>query len=168
MKQELYKTVSAVQGLAFNSLKQLISWNDGFKVHEPDIDDQHKAIFNLAVETSELCREAKDTAGIRALLDQFGELLQKHFSFEEQKLAEIGYPKLEQHRAEHEAMLQEHRFIRRRLDNLDEEAAFPEVKLVVLNFMIGVTVGHILHSDADYANFALQLAGDSDGVWPGA
>lgn len=54
-------------------------------------------------------------------------------------------------RAQHNAMLSEFDFIGQRLASQGEGWAYAERAMVVLNFMIGVTVGHILRSDAEYA-----------------
>lgn len=152
-KKQVYTRISAIQGLAFNSLKQLISWNSDFKVDQPQIDCQHEGIFNLAVEVSELSRDQAGNDKLIAIFDDFGTILDEHFRYEEDMLVEIGYPMLKDHRVEHNAMLSELEFIRQRLSSRVGERTFQEKGLVVLSFMLGVTVGHILHSDVNYAQY---------------
>jgi len=150
-KKQVYTRISAIQGLAFNSLKQLISWSNDFKVDQPQIDTQHESLFKLAVEASELSRSPADKDKLITKFEEFGILLDEHFRDEEDVLVEIGYPMLKGHRAEHKALLSEFKFIRQRLSTWGGEPAFQEKAFVVLNFMLGVTVGHILHSDVNYA-----------------
>ncbi len=158
MQKQTFTRVAAIQGLAFNSLKQLIRWSDDFKVDQSTIDVQHEAIFNLAVEASELSTEPADADRLVAVFNKFAAVLDAHFRYEEGMLAEIGYPKLEEHRAEHSAMLCELEFTRQRLSRSGGEWAFQDKALVVLNCMLGVTVGHILRSDVDYARYMQQQA----------
>lgn len=151
MNELTARRVSATEGLAFNSLKQLLRWDDDFKVHQPDIDRQHEAIFDLALRTSDLARHSDDQDKLTQAFHGFGELLHEHFRCEEDELAAIGFAGLEGHRAQHNAMLSEFDFIGQRLASQGEGWAYAERAMVVLNFMIGVTVGHILRSDAEYA-----------------
>ncbi|CAK0743255.1 Hemerythrin-like metal-binding domain-containing protein [Gammaproteobacteria bacterium] len=148
---DIHKQVAAREGLAFNSLKQIISWCEDFKVEQPKLDSQHESIFRLAVEASELAREPVDSDKLKTVFGKFGSVLEAHFHYEEGILAEIKYPKLEEHRAEHNAMLSELEFIRQRLSHRVEGCAVQQRALVVLNFLLGVTVGHILTTDVDYA-----------------
>jgi hemerythrin len=147
MKQDLHRRVSAVEGLAFNSLKSLIRWDDDLEAGNSVIDSQHKRIFELAVEAVDLARDPSEADKLRQVFEQFGSALNEHCSYEESELARIRYPKLEQHVAEHRAMLSEFDFIGRRLASNGQGWAFQEEALVVVNYMLGVTVGHILHSD---------------------
>jgi hemerythrin len=156
VQRQTFTRVAAIQGLAFNSLKQLIGWSDDFKVDQPTIDSQHESIFGLAVEASELSTDQADGDRLVAVINKFGSVLEAHFRYEENMLTEIGYPKLEEHRAEHSAMLCELEFTRQRLSSSGGGWAFQDKALVVLNFMLGVTVGHILRSDVDYARYMQQ------------
>ncbi|NEV64085.1 hemerythrin domain-containing protein [Thiorhodococcus minor] len=145
--------MAALQGLAANSLKQIISWSSDFEIDDPAIDSQHERIFDLALEACELSRAATGIPALIDLLEKLDAVLGVHFRAEEQMLAEIDYPRLSEHRAEHNAILVELDFIRQRLASGSEGWAIHQQTLVVTNFMIGVTVGHILRSDSDYAQY---------------
>ena len=153
MPQDIGKRVAALQGLAVHSLKQIISWSHDFEIDQPNIDEQHESIFKLALETCDLSRDQANRRRLVASFDKFGAVLKTHFHYEERLLSEIGYPELEEHRAEHNAILSELDFIRQRLSSQGEGWAFHQQALVVTNFMIGVTVGHILRSDVNYARY---------------
>lgn len=153
MPHDLGKRVAALQGLAVHSLKQIISWSHDFEIDQPHIDEQHERIFKLALEACDLSRDQANRRTLIASFDTFGTVLQAHFHYEERLLSDIGYPELEEHRAEHNAILSELDFIRQRLSSQGAGWAFQQQALVVTNFMIGVTVGHILRSDVNYARY---------------
>jgi hemerythrin-like metal-binding protein len=145
------KRVSAYEGLAFNSLRQLINWDPSLKIGNAEIDDQHEHIFSLAVKASELARDHSMAPELLRVFDELGKLLTSHFRLEEEKMAQFSSSEKQQHLAQHEAILKEFEFIRNRLVNNGVGWAYEEQALVVLNFMIGVTVGHVLQSDARLA-----------------
>ncbi len=151
MDHDIHRRVAAIQGLALNSLRDTIGWRDDFRVGESSIDSQHESIFRLAVEASELAREPADSSKLLGVFGKFGSVLEAHFRHEEGMLARIGYPGLDEHRSEHRAMLSEFEFIHQRLSSGGRAWVFQEKALVVINFMLGVTVGHILASDVCYA-----------------
>ncbi|WPL18783.1 cation-binding hemerythrin HHE family protein [Thiorhodovibrio winogradskyi] len=153
MHQDVSRRVNALQGLAFHSLKPLLEWHKDFGVDEPTIDAQHEAIFELALKASELAQERSDDELLFRVFERFGRALEAHFRFEEDKLGEINYPDIDNHRAQHQAMLAEFDFVRQRIRGNQSEWAFQHQSLIMLNFMIGVTVGHILSADVDYAQF---------------
>jgi hemerythrin len=160
MSAQADRRVTAAQGLAFNSLKQLIHWGEEFKVSHGPIDAQHELIFALAVRASELSRREAESGLLAALFLQFGEVLEAHFQYEENVLAEVGYRGLAEHRAEHRVMLAELAYLRSRLAGKLEGFTFQDDGFLVLNFMLGATVGHILRSDAEFAPILRRPAAD--------
>ena len=158
--------MSGMHGLADVSLKQLIAWGDHLKVDQPQIDAQHEAIFNIAVEISDTWHKHGDVDQLIALADKLHKVLDAHFRYEEGQLAEVGYPKLAQHKAEHKGMLDELQSIRDRLAGMGHGTVQMEPGSLLLNYILGVTVGHICHSDMEYCVFARRAAEDKGQVWP--
>jgi len=138
------------QGLSVQSLANLVQWGDELRVEHPAIDAQHEGIFKLVSEVYKLWREHADIEALRAVVVRLGKVLEAHFNYEEQELARVGYPNLVNHRSEHRAMLRELAVVRERIEKTGQSHAYPEPGWIVLNFLLGVTVGHILHSDMDY------------------
>lgn len=151
MNERIQRRVAATEGLAFNTLKTLITWGDDFKIDEGRLDQQHQKIFGLALEASGLCRDAADADRLAVVLDEFGISIKEHFAYEESVLGAIRHPTLEAHRAEHAGMLSEFELLRTRLADDTGAWACNRAALSILNFMIGVTVGHILHTDKNFA-----------------
>lgn len=158
--------LAGLYGLAGRSLKDLVSWSDGLRVGHPQIDAQHEAIFNLVGEVSALWRAHSRSDQLLAVIDKLDRVLAAHFRYEEKVLADIRYPGLREHKAEHDGMLGELAAIRARVAGMNHRRAFPEPGWEVMNFMLGVTVGHIVHSDSDYCRYAEEAAEDERNAWP--
>lgn len=153
MYEDVSRRANALQGLAFHSLKPLLRWHNDFAVDEPTIDAQHEAIFEMALEACELAQEKASDETLFKVFERFGRTLASHFRFEENMLEEIDYPERDEHRAQHQAMLAEFDFVCQRVKGNESQWAFQHQSLIMLNFMLGVTVGHILGCDVDYAQF---------------
>lgn len=141
---------SGLHSLTGFSLKKLVSWGDSLKVDQPQLDAQHQAIFEIALEIVDLWHKRGDLDQLKAAADKLSKVLEAHFRFEEQELADLGYTKLAEHRAEHAAILAELRMIRDRLAKMAPGTVQTEPGFLVLSFVLGVTVGHLNHSDVDY------------------
>ncbi|MBL8373064.1 hemerythrin family protein [Accumulibacter sp.] len=152
MNERIQRRVSATEGLAFNTLKTLITWGDDFKIDAGRLDQEHQKIFRLALEASGLSRDAADADRLAVVLDEFGNAIKEHFAYEESVLGGIGHPTLDAHRAEHAGMLAEFELLRTRLADDTGAWVSDRTALSILNFMIGVTVGHILHTDKNFAS----------------
>lgn len=158
--------VSGLHNLSEFSLKQLISWGDHLKVHQPQIDAQHEAIFDLALEIAHIWQDRGDLGELRALAEKLNKVLKAHFRYEEQLLAEIGYPGLVAHQAEHQLMLEELQVILDRLHKSESGTIAGEPGLAFQNYVLGLTVGHIFNSDMDYCLYARKAASNQEQVWP--
>jgi hemerythrin len=154
--------------LPVKSTRQLLAWGDHFKVDQPQIDAQHEAIFSIATEIADSWQNRGAIDNLKVLTEKLANVLAAHFRYEERQLAGVGYPKLEQHKAEHEVMLEELRVIRERLDKVAPDADRMGPGFVVHNFVLGLTVGHISHSDMDYCAFAREAAEREGKGWQAA
>ena len=128
---------------------------DDFKLGSAAVDIQHEKLFHLALKASGLARNPAERAELRTTFHEFADDLRDHFAYEEKVLANIRHPQLDEHRVEHQTMLAELESIRQRVVGNGGGLAFHEEALLILNFMMGVTVGHMLGSDLDCAR-ALQ------------
>ncbi len=142
--------VAATEGLAYNNLRQLIRWDPAMMVGDSEVDAEHQEILKAAERACSISRDHENAFELSNEFTQFGELLFSHFEHEERKLADEHNEQLTQHIAQHKAMRSEFEFIRQRLIDNGIGWAFEEQALVVLNFMIGVTVGHVLQFDSQF------------------
>ncbi|MBK7675995.1 MAG: hypothetical protein IPJ27_15270 [Candidatus Accumulibacter sp.] len=93
MNERIQRRVSATEGLAFNTLKTLITWGDDFKIDAGRLDQEHQKIFRLALEASGLSHDAADADRLAVVLDEFGNAIKEHFAYEESVLGGIGHPR---------------------------------------------------------------------------
>lgn len=138
------------------SLTGLVEWGEHLSVDHPGIDAQHEAIFKLVGRVHDLWRRNADVADLRAAVDKLKGVLEGHFHYEERMLAATAYPRLTEHVAEHRTLLAELEAIRQCLAGSGK--APPESGWSLLDFLLGVTVGHIVGSDIDYCS---HLAGNA-------
>lgn len=145
---------SGLYGIADVPLKRLIFWGDHLKIGHPSIDAQHEAIFNLAVEISDIWQKRGNLDQLRIVAEKLAKVLERHFAYEERQLQELGYPRLDEHAAEHKVMLKELKIIRARIDKMEQETSWMTPGFLLNNFILGVTMGHIFNSDMDYCAYA--------------
>ncbi len=138
------------------SMTNLIQWGDHFSVGIPEIDAQHKAIFDLGTRIYEKWRAGVGVVALRPFVDKLASLLPAHFSYEERRLAEAGYVDLDQHAAEHRSMLKDFAVIRERFHALDDGREVRGGSLLapgwpIMQFFLEFTVGHVMNGDMSYS-----------------
>lgn len=164
----IFGRMAGVHGAGHVPLRQLISWGEHLKVDQPSIDAQHEEIFKIALEAADLWRNRGGLEQSRAIAGKLYKALEGHFRYEERQLEEVGYPKLAEHRAEHQAMLEELQAIRDRFEKMADGAGSLAPGFLIHNYVLGLTVGHIHSSDMDYCVFAREAAKKKAEVWPPA
>lgn len=80
---------------------ELIRLEDSLKLHIPEIDSQHETLIRLINELHESMLQKVDRAALGELLAQLLAHTQSHFSYEEQLMAQHGYPAYEVHKSQH-------------------------------------------------------------------
>ena len=160
--------MSGLHGMTDSPLRQLIAWGDHLKIDQPQIDAQHEAIFRIAMEVENTWQAHGDTDRLKVLTEKLANVLGGHFRYEEEQLARVGYPLLDEHKGEHKVMLDELQLIRDRLDKMGHGTAQLAPGFMVRNYILGVTVGHICHSDMEYCVFARKAADGRKEIWPAA
>jgi hemerythrin len=138
-----------------HSLASLVQWNDRVATGIPMIDAQDQSIFALVGEIDDLWSHGAGMDPLRGIADQSQRLLQSHFHSEERMLAEVGYPDLAQHAALHREILDDLASIRAQMDGgggISPACA----GLRLSNFILGVTLGHIIHADREYCGYITE------------
>lgn len=137
------------------SVAKLVQWGEHLSVEHPGIDAQHKAIFDLGARIHEHWRHGGVVDELRPSVDKLVNMLQVHFAYEERLLGEIGYADLKQHAAEHRSMLDDLELIHERFHRIVDGHEARGGSLLapgwpIMQFMLGVTVGHVMTSDMSY------------------
>lgn len=128
----------------------LLTWNDQFSVDHNELDDQHRNFVRCLNDLHALRLEGTDPDDVKAAIGEVELLLRRHFSHEEDHMVRCGYPYVLQHAAEHRTLMREFETVRENVFHLAGWGRKPDVAWPVLEFMIRLTVGHMLKSDMEY------------------
>lgn len=81
------------------------SWKESFIVGDALIDAQHRAFFDEIAAVAEALDRGEGREAVIAFYRTFYAALRIHFRDEEAMLASFAFPDLEEHQAEHQALL---------------------------------------------------------------
>jgi len=138
------------------AINHLIQWGDHLSVGHPEIDAQHKEIYDFGAEIYQSWRHGVRLGELRIATDTLFKLLRAHFLYEERLLAGIGYGDLKQHVAEHRSMLKELQSMRDHFETLADDDDSPGGSVLspnwsVMRFILGFSLGHVMTSDMNYS-----------------
>lgn len=122
----------------------IVAWSEAIEFGIPDIDAQHRQLFDLAASF----RGEGDQIRVMKTLSALCDYANTHLRDEEAMLQSSAYPGLAEHRRQHA------RF-RRMLGQLLEDArkmTLDEIAARVETLINGWFYNHILQSDADYVS----------------
>ncbi len=77
------------------------NWTEDLKTSVSEIDSQHRELFGRVNGLLAACKLKKGKEEIGWFIRFLEEYVSHHFAGEEQKMAELGYPGLSDHRSEH-------------------------------------------------------------------
>ncbi|PCI38101.1 MAG: cyclic nucleotide-binding protein [Rhodospirillaceae bacterium] len=139
-----------VNKMVINSLGSYhtLEWLDEFLIGIPDMDDQHKKLFQLANGVLKCLNTNAGRPAITQAMDTLLESSKQHFALEEELLNEEIYPDLEAHSGFHTKLISEIEEIASRL-NKGKTISCQEFH----NFFLSWIVFHILNEDRKYAKF---------------
>jgi hemerythrin len=103
----------------------LVEWRDDFKVGIDEVDFEHKEMIDLINESYE---EAKKDGSSEAVMDFLGEIFEKisaHFALEEKVMKKLEYDQFEDHKDDHERLLDSIRDI---MDEYADETVLDDEK----------------------------------------
>lgn len=83
-----------------------IEWDNSFLIGIAVIDRQHQKLFELANLFFEAMNMSKDKQLSRHILQGLMTYVTVHFSAEEEQMQKMDYPRLAEHRAEHQQLRQ--------------------------------------------------------------
>ncbi|MCR6630886.1 MAG: hemerythrin family protein [Magnetospirillum sp.] len=127
----------------------MLVWDDEYKIGQPDMDAQHLILFALLNQLT--VNIDSDRAGdcLHDVIGALGDYIDYHFAHEEALMKAWGYPGLDDHAALHMQFAAEVR----RLQSMANGADAHKVAIRVRAFVLDWLLGHILGTDAQYAQF---------------
>ncbi len=123
-------------------------WKKAYETGIPEIDIQHKKLFELLGEVLSMISEENTDASaeVEEVLDELEAYSVYHFRTEEQLMAEWEYQGLEAHRSQHQEFIAtlQSLMLKRKIQKQ------PEQTLDLLDFMLTWLTQHTLRSDLLY------------------
>lgn len=129
---------------------ELITWTDDLSVGIEEIDEQHKVLVGLLNDLDRAIRERHGNEACLAILDRLVEYTRIHFAVEESLMRIFEYPDYENHKAEHEELVDE--VLSMRHEVIDNQR---RISFKLLHFLKMWLTQHIMDSDKEYSQHFL-------------
>ena len=85
----------------------LLQWKDEYSVGIASVDDEHREMIELINDVYAKLGDASDTATIECCLEEIFNTISLHFALEERIMRESNYGEYEDHKEDHEELLDE-------------------------------------------------------------
>ena len=125
--------------------KRFIQWDPSFSVGHQDIDNDHKKLLGMINQLQTAIHYQTDETTIEQTLNELIDYTKYHFSREEKIMQDHNYPQFEDHKQEHDRMVEQvTRFI--------DEYRIDKTRTIenVLQFLKSWLINHINGSDQQY------------------
>lgn len=126
-----------------------LPWSDNYSVHIRAIDSDHKELFDTVNQLHTAIEQQRPHEEVSFTINLLARYVKEHFAREEQIMAQYGYPKLAQHKTQHQRLKHMVKAIRRIHD--EEPERLDPAKL--LKFLSDWLTNHIIRSDMEYATY---------------
>ncbi len=104
----------------------LITWKKEFSVGIEEVDHEHKELIELINCLHDIMQLGADQVQVVELLGEIYAQIASHFALEEKMMREINYPLLDEHKEDHETLLDDLRDI---MDEVEIDGTFDAVEL---------------------------------------
>ena len=104
----------------------LIEWRDEFSVGVPDVDHEHRELIALINALYANMSRADRSYGVEDFLGEIYTQIAAHFALEEKIMRQRRYDQYEDHKQDHERLLDE---LRDMMDDYEEDAHFSDAAL---------------------------------------
>jgi len=125
-----------------------IEWTEKNLIGIPQVDEQHKELFDLLNRLHAAVADGKDVKILNAVLDDLIEFAVFHFSSEEVLFESCNYPRTGEHKSEHDELAEKAMDLQRKLREGGES-----VNEEILLFLHDWLSTHTADMDVDFANF---------------
>lgn len=124
-------------------------WKKRYSINEPEIDEEHKELFQIADEAFKNVSKSEKREKIKASLNKLFEYFEKHFKNEELFMEKIQYNRLEEHKQIHQDIIDKlNDFVKKSptmsIDQIEEDLE---------TFIENSLIEHIVHEDSQIASW---------------
>lgn len=128
-----------------------VEWREEYSVGIPSIDVQHKRLLSLINQLQTAVDYQTDDSFVDEALGELVDYTRTHFVYEEGLMKDNGYPLFEEHKKEHDAMVEQVKeFLERYKKNKEE--TIEEVTKFLKNWLIS----HINGTDKGYSSYLVD------------
>ena len=137
-----------------------LKWEDKYSVNIPEIDAQHKVLFQLIERLDMAIREKRGSAACQGILGELVDYTRIHFALEESLMRLAKYPDFDGHKQQHEALIAE-------VGELQEKIASgtASISFELMQFLRVWLTKHIMHSDQKYAGYFRNTGFSDFSAW---
>jgi hemerythrin len=96
----------------------LIEWRDEFEIGIPSVDYEHRTLILMINKLHEKLAENADKSTVAEFLGEIHALVSAHFALEEKEMREMAYDDFEEHKEDHEELLDQ---IRDMMDDVEQD-----------------------------------------------
>ena len=104
----------------------LINWTDEFRLGIDEVDAEHKSLIELINGLYDVMQVGADYVQVVELLGEIYSQIAVHFAHEEDLMRKSGYARFEEHREDHETLLDDLREI---MDEVEADGTFDVIEL---------------------------------------
>ena len=126
-------------------MSNLIEWSDELSVGIEEIDQQHRVLVGMLNEFHEAIQQHKGTLVASQILKRLSDYTLIHFAVEEGMMRLLDYPDYEEHKSEHDDLIEELQTLSAKL-----ESGKKSVNFELLHFLKLWLTKHIQESDRHY------------------
>lgn len=132
----------------------LFIWHDHYAIGHATIDEQHRKIVDIINLLHSVLKDGahlEESAGAGKVFDQLAEYVMTHFTYEEQLMADAGYPveKILDHKRQHDKLLGGVQEVMQAYLAGDTKALAELLPYLYGDWLIE----HICHSDKEFAPY---------------
>jgi hemerythrin len=124
----------------------LFTWYKKYSVDNEELDEHHKALFNIINKLYENCMYIANRHELAPIMDELILYSNYHFTAEEQHMINIGYKEIEKHISEHISFKQRALQLEQDIDKNDYEGSKE-----LIAFLGNWLLHHVMEEDKKYS-----------------
>ena len=125
-----------------------IVWSDVLSIGVDEIDEDHRRLVDIFNVLNHAVAEGDSREYLTAILEELINCTIWHFSHEERLMLKYGYEGLEEHKTEHQELIDSVKALQQKVLQMDRPMAEEEI-----NFLERWLTGHILSTDMQLGSF---------------
>ena len=129
-----------------------IVWSNVLSVEVDEIDEDHRKLVNIFNILNHAVTEGESSAYLSAVLEELINCTVWHFSHEERLMLKHGYEGLEEHKAEHQALIKSARKMQQEILQSGKQVADENI-----DFLERWLTEHILTTDMRLGSYLAQV-----------